>query len=93
MLKRVLQELSTGNVRSQADLAQRLGISEGLLMQMMEELMHKGYLMPVMPTPACGGCSGCGVGKTCPTKTLDKLPASRKWILTAKGYHAAGVER
>jgi Mn-dependent DtxR family transcriptional regulator len=59
VLKRVLQEMFTGNVHSRADLARRLGVSEGLLTQMMEDLGRKGYLKPISTALECSsGCCG-----------------------------------
>jgi hypothetical protein len=92
MLKNVLQEISAGRARGHAELAQRLGISEGLLMQMVVELVRKGYLELVVAGVGCAGCcSHCGGAKRCPAAP-DQLLASRLWVLTAKGRNAAQAD-
>ena len=92
MLKTVLQEIYAGRARSHAELAQRLGFSEGMLMQMIAELVRKGYLAPVAARTGGGGCSGCGSAKRCPVARPDRAPTSRQWVLTAKGRNVARAD-
>lgn len=89
MLRKVLQAMSTGDVHSHADLARRLGISEGLLSQMMEELARKGYLAALDTSLDCDGCGGCGGGKACSGCAFGETNALKGWALTAKGREAA----
>jgi hypothetical protein len=86
VLKQVLQEMSKGNVHSRADLARRLGTSEGLLSQVMEDLARKGYLAP-LATPS--DWSGCGGGKACNGCGSSGTTIFKGWALTAKGLEAA----
>jgi hypothetical protein len=89
MLKKVLQEMFKGNVHSRADLARRLGISEGLLSQMMEDLARKGYLV-VLETPSgCSGCGGCGGSNVCNACGSSEATILKGWALTAKGIETA----
>lgn len=93
MLKKVLQEMSIGGVRDQADLARRLGVSEGLLSQMMEELAHKGYLTALETSSGCEGCSGRGGGKACSGCGFSAAANLKGWALTARGLEAAMCHR
>jgi hypothetical protein len=78
-----------GNVHSGADLARRLGISEGLLAQMMEDLARKGYLAAVETPSGCSGCAGCGGSKACNSCGPNEATTRKGWALTAKGLEAA----
>jgi hypothetical protein len=89
MLKKILQEMSTGNVYSRADLARRLGVSEGLLAQMMEDLARKGYLAPLTAALDCGGCSRCNGRKVCNGCGSSEATMPKGWALTAKGIETA----
>jgi hypothetical protein len=89
MLKKVLLEMSTGDVYSRADLVRRLDISEGLLAQMMEDLARKGYLAAREASLACGSCNGCGESKTCNDYGSSEVTNLKSWALTAKGLDAA----
>ena len=83
----ILRALGDGGIHSTAELARRLGVSEGLISAMMDDLGRRGYLVAV--TSECEtGCSGCSIQSTC------KLPdapsdAMRLFALTAKGRRAA----
>jgi hypothetical protein len=89
MLERLLDLLATGGVHTSAELAARLGVSDGLLDQMLTDLSRMGYLRqvgdaacapsPDAPSSRCGGCSlvgGCAgaAGKS----------GGRIWALTDK---------
>jgi hypothetical protein len=89
MLKKVLQEMFKGNVHSRADLARRLGISEGLLSQMMEDLARKGYLAALETPTDCSRCSGCGGSKACNGCGSSEATVFKGWALTTKGLEAA----
>lgn len=92
MLKRVLQEMFTGNVHSRADLARRLGVSEGLLAQMMEDLGRKGYLKPISSALECNsGC--CGSFRSCTACACGESIVRQGWALTEKGLKAAKPDR
>jgi predicted metal-binding protein len=89
MLKKVLQEMSTGDVYSRADLARRLGVSEGLLAQMIKDLVRKGYLAPLATALDCGSCSGCNGCKACNCCGSSEATMPKGWALTAKGIEMA----
>lgn len=59
-------------------IAERLGISEELVMMMSEALSRQGYLEEINPCESsCSGChenAGCGLNKV-----------GRMWLLTEKG--------
>lgn len=91
MLKKVLKELAAGNGYSLANLAQRLDVSEGLLIQMMEDLAGRGYLAPLGRAEGggCASCAGCAAAKSnsCCPPSASKAPQG--WMLTPKGIEAA----
>lgn len=83
MLQHVLRVLATGGTHRFSDLAHGLGISEGLLQAMMEELVRMGYLKVV--NPQCGStCSHCAEACAC---TLSG--GARVWVLTEAGRRLA----
>ena len=78
MLQRLLDLVAEGGLRSYADLARELGVSEELVGQMIEDLAQRGYLRPVAGD--CESrCTGCSLAKTCAIGG----PA-RVWALTEK---------
>jgi len=87
---RLLHLLAYGGIRSTAELAQQLGISEGLVTLMAEDLTRRGYLVALSAGGECkAGCAGCAVAATCSTPTAqDRLPLL---ALTAKGKMAVPV--
>jgi hypothetical protein len=87
MLERLLDLLATGGVYTPGELAARLGVTDGLLDQMLADLSRMGYLRqvgdiacsssPNVPSGRCGGCSlaaACAVGQS----------GGRMWMLTGK---------
>jgi hypothetical protein len=89
MLERLLDLLATGGVHTSAELAARLGVSDGLLDQMLTDLSRMGYLRqvgdtacapsPAAPSSRCGGCplvGGCAV--------VAGQSSGRIWALTDK---------
>ncbi len=92
MLERLLDLLATGGVHTPGELAACLGVSDGLLDQMLTDLSRMGYLRQVgdvrdttcasssaAPSSRCGGCSlvsACAVGAG--------KPNGRVWALTDK---------
>ena len=87
MLERLLDLLATGGVHTPGELAACLGVSDGLLDQMLTDLSRMGYLRqvgdlacapsPATPSSQCGGCTlvrACAVGKS----------GGRVWALAGK---------
>ena len=78
MLQRLLDLVAEGGLRSYADLARELGVSEGLVGQMIEHLARQGYLRPV-DGDCQSQCTGCSLAGTCAVGG----PA-RVWMLAEK---------
>jgi len=78
-LQRLLELMAKGGAHNYAELARELGVSEGLLGQMVEDLARRGYLRP-MAGDCEAQCTGCPLGETC----APGGPA-RAWTLTEKG--------
>ena len=84
MLERLLGALAEGGAYSYGDLAKTLGVGEGLVHQMVEDLVRMGYLRPLRQSceEECGGCSraaACTVGGQ-----------GHAWALTEKGSKVVG---
>lgn len=78
-MQRLLELVAQGGVHSYADLARELGVSHGLLGQMIEDLARRGYLRPV--AASCESqCTGCSLAETCAVGG-----PTRVWTLTEKG--------
>lgn len=78
MLERLLSLVGQGGVRSYADLARQLDVSEELLEQMLEDLARMGYLQPV--AEGCEAhCAGCTLEEACAIGA-----PTRVWTLTGE---------
>ena len=67
MLEQLLSEIRSGGTIEARSLANRLGVTPGLVEMMLEHLQRAGYIQPY---PACaearaGACGGCGLSKDC----------------------------
>ena len=88
MLHRLLEIMQTGEVQSLAEIAQAMDISPEMVLQIIQELTHKGYLqeigadcsVPQEGEPQ-GGCSDCPASSGCRVTI-------RRWFLTEKGRSA-----
>ncbi len=83
MLKRFLETIQAGDVQSLLEIADKLDISPGMVLQMAQDLTLKGYLQEIgsdcaEPQP---GCSDCAVNSSCQAIV-------RHWFLTEKGRSA-----
>ena len=86
MLTKLLQRVAQGGIHSTAALAHELGVSEGLLAQMTEDLARMGYLKPV--SDGCGGkCGACPLASGCSIGGLAGV-----WALTEKGMRVTAEE-
>ena len=83
MLRELIGVIAEGQAHSQVELARRLGVSEGLVEQMLEDLARMGYLKPVEGDCA-SQCTGCPLARTCAVGTPARI-----WALTEKGQKAA----
>jgi len=79
----LLRLLGEGGIRSTAELARRLDISEGLVGLMVADLTRRGYLAP-LDAGCSSGCDGCGLAAGC--GVTPKLPVL---ALTEKGRRAS----
>ena len=80
MLKVLLQLIADNDrLLSLSDLAKQLGTSEGLLRQMIDDLVRLGYLVRLREQ----ACGGCGQGAGC--HGCSSISAFAGWSLTEKG--------
>ena len=84
MLMRLLSLVAEGGVYSYATLADQLGVSTGLLEQMLQDLARMGYIAPVGGACDTSQCHHCPLGGSCATDTRGNV-----WMLTDKGACAA----
>jgi hypothetical protein len=83
MLEQLLGALAEGGVHRHSDLARSLGVGEGLVQQMVEDLVRMGYLEPLRR--ACyEKCTECATVDVCVGGTQGQA-----WTLTRKGSLAA----
>jgi len=81
MLQQLLVLIAEGEVRTQRGLAEALGVSEALVLQMIDQLTSQGYLAMA---DSCGsGCEGCGLAAACGAQHHLRL-----WTLAEKGRRA-----
>lgn len=74
--------LAEGGIRSLADLARRLDVSEALARLMAEDLTRRGYLV-ALESGCASTCAGCSLSGAC--STADAHAAMPLLALTAKG--------
>ena len=89
MLERLLDLLATGGVHTPGELAARLGVTDGLLDQILADLSRMGYLRQVgdmvcSPSPGTpsGRCGGCSLAGAC----AASKSGGRVWVLTGKAF-------
>lgn len=80
---RLLSLLSCGGIRSTAELARRLGVSEALVGMMAEDLTRRGYLQALDGGDCSTGCGGCAVVSQCKLPRAENRPPLL--ALTEKG--------
>ena len=83
MLQQMLDLIRKGQVGTQGQLAQQLGVSEAMVSQMIEQLAAQGYLEEA--TMCVEGCQGCSLKAACGNDRELRL-----WSLTEKGARATG---
>ena len=82
MLRKLLRLVAEGGVRTRADLSRELGVSEGLVEQMLEDLAPIGYL-ELVAGGCADQCAACSLAKMC----IVGRPG-RASVLTARGWSA-----
>lgn len=86
---RLLRLLSGGGIRSTSELARKLGVSDGMVTMMAEDLMRRGYLVALSGGECSSGCAGCGLAVACSIPTArDRLPLL---ALTPRGRQMAAA--
>jgi len=81
MLRELIGVIAEGQAHSQMELARRLGVSEGLVEQMLEDLARMGYLEPI--AGCADQCAACPLARIC----IIGHPR-RAWVLREKGMRA-----
>jgi len=87
--RQMLAVLSEGGIASTAAVARRLGVSEGLVIVMAEEMTRHGYLARM--NGCHGSCGGCHAAVACATSPSGITPGAFL-LLTPKGRQAAARE-
>lgn len=83
MLTELLRRVVQGGVHSTVALARQFGVSEGLLAQMIDDLVRMGYLKPV--SGGCEGqCDACPLAGGCAIGGPGGI-----WTMTERGVRAA----
>ncbi len=86
VLQQMLRLLSSGGIHTMDEAARRLGVSQGLVEAMAEDLARRGYLAAL--NTGCGmSCAGCGAADSC--GITASASSSRLLALTAAGRAAA----
>ena len=84
MLRKLLSLVGKCGVQSYTTLADQLGVSTGLLTQMLHDLVEMGYIAPMGGACDTSQCRHCPLSGGCAIDTRGDL-----WVLTAKGTRAA----
>ena len=74
MLKNILKEISEARIFSKSLIAKNLDISEGMIDDLVNQLIRMGYVIEDLGSPTCESkCSGCSISscKTIPIRTLS----------------------
>jgi len=77
--------LREGGIRSTAELARRLDVSEGLVRLMTDDLVRRGYLASLDTGCETSHCAACGLAAACSTTPSATMPLL---ALTEKGRRA-----
>ena len=87
MLIKVLDYITTKKIASTASLADRLGLSEEMVKQLLMELASGGYLDLIEKESHPNSCDSCAKKCADLQKSIEKGYLS-VWMLTAKGKRA-----
>ena len=95
--RQMLALLREGGIASTADLARRLGVSQGLVVVMAAEMTRRGYLARI--SGCQGGCGGCHAVSVCvPSPPQGMMGPTREaapgemLMLTPKGRQAVSAQ-
>ncbi len=88
-MNEMLRVLNEGGIHSTAELARRLGLSEGMVAAMAEDLARHGYLA-ALDAGCASGCKGCVPAGACPPgPPRGTAPKATLFALTGRGRRAA----
>ena len=79
VLREMLEVLADGGIHATAEVARRIGVSEGLVAAMTEDLARHGYLAP-LESGCEAPCSGCWAAGNC-----NRSEPTPMMALTLKG--------
>lgn len=78
MLKNVLMEINNAKVYSTAIIGKQLGITDGMVEDMVMQLIRMGYLIEDLGSPTCETkCYGCKISN-CNTTPIKMLSVTDK---------------
>lgn len=78
MLKNILKEINSANVYSSAFIGKQLGITDGMVEDMVMQLIRMGYLTEDLGSPTCDTkCFGCKISN-CNTTPIKMLSVTDK---------------
>ena len=94
MFQKFLQIVRQGEIQSQLEIAQKLGVSPTMVLEIARELTQRGYLNEF--SADCfdqeTNCRGCSTSTACQINVVNVvLTMGRTWSLTEKGEKAAPV--
>ena len=87
MLIKALDYIATKKIASTASLADRLGLSEEMVKQLLRELVNGGYLDTIEKEVYPNSCNSCAKKCADLKKSIEKGYLS-VWMLTVKGKRA-----
>ena len=82
MHQEIIEALAEERSYNLLALSRRVGLSEPLVEQLLDELEQQGFITPLV-NECSGGCAGCGLMGTC-----DALRPIAGWQFTDKGLRA-----
>lgn len=83
-MKETLRIVLDGGLLSKGDLAEKVGVQESTLEDILSLLSFKGYLRKLGPAGVVpSGCFGCPIRKDC----MDRSSTGSTYIITEKGKH------
>lgn len=84
MLKSVLREINDANMFSKSSIAKNLNITEGMVEEIISQLVRMGYLNEDLGSPTCDtSCGKCPYSRMChssPIKMLNLTDKGKKII-------------
>ena len=82
-MKEILNIICTEGILSKGEIAEKMGIQESTLMDILSLLLSKGYLKTInssKETPSVG-CCGCSISKEC----HNEVSSGNIYLITKKG--------